>query len=337
MKVCVAGGTGFIGSHTVRALHAAGHEIRLLARDPAKVARSFAGLDLAVVRGDMTDAATVRSALAGCDALVHAAATIGGPAHVIGMNVDGTHNLLGAASDLGLDPIVYLSSITALFPPRGVELTVDDEVGSFTSPYARSKNTSEAYARSLQAKGHPVTTIYPAGTYGPDDPGPGEALKGLRDRLRYGWPITTGGSSWVDVRDLAAMIVATLRPDQGPRRFMAGGHFMTWSAEADMCEKLCGRKVRRIRTSPRMLRAVGRCIDWLGKVRPIDYPLTREAALFITELVPSNSRATVAKLGIDFRPPVETARDTISWLLRSGHLAARYAPALSATATSGEE
>lgn len=328
MKIAVAGGTGFIGSHSVRALCAAGHDVRLLARDPAKAARAFPGLDVEVVRGDMTDSAAVRTALQGCDALLHAAATIGGAAHVIAHNVTGTHNLLGTACELRLDPIIYLSSITALFPPRGPMLTVDDEVGTFTSPYARSKVAGEAYARSLQAAGHPVTTIYPAGTYGPDDPGPGETLKGLRDRLRYGWPITTGGSSWVDVRDLAAMIVATVEAGRGPRRYMAGGHFMTWSAEADLCEQLCGRKVRRIRSSPRVLRAVGRSIDWLSKIRPIDYPLTREAALFMTELVPSDSRATVEALGIDFRPMAETARDTITWLLRSGHLAAKHAPAL---------
>ena len=41
MKVLVTGGTGFTGSHTVRALVAAGHKVRLLVRDPAKVRTVF--------------------------------------------------------------------------------------------------------------------------------------------------------------------------------------------------------------------------------------------------------------------------------------------------------
>ena len=41
MKVLVTGGTGFTGSHTVRALVAAGHAVRLLVRDPAKVRTAF--------------------------------------------------------------------------------------------------------------------------------------------------------------------------------------------------------------------------------------------------------------------------------------------------------
>ena len=70
MKVLVTGGNGFTGSHTVRALVAAGHEVRLLVRDPAKVRAAFEPdgfIPGDVVVGDMTDAAAVDHALAGCD------------------------------------------------------------------------------------------------------------------------------------------------------------------------------------------------------------------------------------------------------------------------------
>ena len=70
MKVLVTGGTGFTGSHTVRALVAADHDVRLLARDADKVRRVFEPRGFVpkdVVVGDMTDAAAVDRALTGCD------------------------------------------------------------------------------------------------------------------------------------------------------------------------------------------------------------------------------------------------------------------------------
>ena len=68
MKVLVTGGTGFVGSHAIAALLAAGHDVRVLAREPGKVARVLAPLGTGVTdvaAGDMTDAAAVDRALDG--------------------------------------------------------------------------------------------------------------------------------------------------------------------------------------------------------------------------------------------------------------------------------
>ena len=122
MKVVVTGGTGFVGSHAVEALCRAGHEIRLFARSREKVDRVFEmrGVEVDdVVLGDMTDAESCRQALVGCEAVVHTAASveIGNTRDVFSSNVDGIHNVVGAAVELGLDPIVYVSSIA-----RGVSV-----------------------------------------------------------------------------------------------------------------------------------------------------------------------------------------------------------------------
>ena len=77
MKVLVTGGTGFVGSHSVRAIIDAGHDLRLLVRVPARLAPALEPLgvrDVEHVVGDATDARSVRRAIDGCDAVLHAAA-----------------------------------------------------------------------------------------------------------------------------------------------------------------------------------------------------------------------------------------------------------------------
>ncbi|MFD6756940.1 SDR family oxidoreductase [Micromonospora gifhornensis] len=76
MTVLVTGGTGFIGSHSVAALRAAGHPVRLLVRDPARVSPALRPLgvepaELEVVAGDVTDPAVVAAAVQGCRAVLH--------------------------------------------------------------------------------------------------------------------------------------------------------------------------------------------------------------------------------------------------------------------------
>ncbi len=334
MKVLVTGGTGFVGSHAVEALLCAGHEVRLLARSPAKVERvqQLRDVPLADVRyGDMEDEAAVKEALDGCDAVLHTAASveIGRTRDVFTSNLTGSRNVIGAALDRGLDPVVYVSSIMTMFPPAGPVITVDDPITSLSTDYGRSKSEAERWVRELQAEGRPVVSVYPTGVYGPEDPGLGAPLKGLRDRLRFGFLMASGGFGCVDVRDLARVIAASLEPGRGPRRYMAGGHFVTWPEEADLVEEIVGRKVRRLPAPRFALRAAGHLVDVLTRLVPsLDYPLTHEAALIITDFVPCDSRRTIEELGVGFRPMRETLTDSLRWLLATGELPPELAPRL---------
>lgn len=334
MKVLVTGGTGFVGSHAVEALRAAGHDVRLLARSSEKVERMqrVRGVsDLDVRLGDMLDTAAVRAALTGCEAVLHAAASveIGRARDVFASNLEGSRNVIGGALELGLDPVLYVSSVTTMFPPRGPAFVPDDPVSSLATDYGRSKSETESWVRELQAGGAPVVSVYPPGVYGPDDPGPSATLKGLRDRVRVGWLMTSGGNGCVDVRDLAGVLTAALQRGRGPRRYVAGGHFLPWAEEADLCEEILGRRVRRLPSPPLLLRAAGRAVDLTKRFYPaFDYPLTHEAALILTRFVPCDSRRTIEELGVGFRPVRETLTDSLRWLVEAGEIPPRLAPRL---------
>jgi dihydroflavonol-4-reductase len=328
VKVLVTGGTGFVGSHAVAALLSNGHRVRLLVRDPSKIQRVLASRGIQVddyTIGDMADAHIVRSALIGCDAVVHAAATLYGGDKTRTANLQGARNVLGIACELGIDPILFTSTVVAMFPPAGERFAIDDPIRGLRTSYGRSKVESERFARELQARGAPIVSIYPAAVFGPDDPGPGESSKGLRDGIRFGWPITSSGISIVDVRDLAEIIAAALEPGCGPRRFMAGGHFVSWSEFADLCDALTGRPVLRVPVPAPLLRGIGRMLDAAKRIVPFDYPITHEAAEMMTRFAPCDSRATVEQLGVHFRPTAETLKDTIRCLYEAGQISARAA------------
>ncbi len=331
MKVMVTGATGFLGSHCVEALQRAGHATRLLVRSPEKVDRVLAARGIGapeLVVGDMTRASDVEEALEGCDAVVHAAATLYGGEDVLAANVAGVRHVVGGAVRRGLDPIVYVSSIAAMYPPPGDRITVHDPIASLRTTYGRSKAEGERLARELQDEGAPVVILYPAGVYGPHDPGPCETTKGLRDGIRWLWMLTSSGVGIVDVRDVARIIAAALEPGRGPRRYMAGGHYVSWPDQAELIGALTGRPLRSVPAPPWLLRGAGRLIDLMRRFVPLDYPLTSEAVAMMTGFVPCDSRATVEELGVAFRPTEETLADAIRWLVEAGHLPPRFAPRL---------
>ncbi|WP_198679264.1 NAD-dependent epimerase/dehydratase family protein [Thermomonospora amylolytica] len=334
MRVFVTGATGFVGSHAVAALLDAGHTPRLLVRDPAKAARVLAALgvdtgSVELATGDMLDGNAVAAALDGCRAAIHAAASVGvtgGGGDLVEINVTGTRNVVGGAVARGLDPVVHVSTIAVFVPPRDPVITADGPLASPRNAYGRSKVAAERYVRGLQDGGAPVTIVYPGGVVGPHQPVLDSLMEGLVAALRLVWPLPRGGVSVIDVRDLAEALARCVVPGRGARRWVLGGHHLTWRRYADLCEELTGAKVRRLPVPGAALLAAGVLLDAVKRVRPFDYPLTRDAAEFMTRLAPTDDRPALDALGMKLRPVEETLADSLRWLVEAGHLDAERVP-----------
>ena len=165
MRVLVTGGTGFVGSHVARQLQAAGHAVRLLVRDQAKACAYYEKLNVPqpeMVTGDITEADSVVAALAGCDAVVHAAAgtPLGATRNeLLRVNVEGTRNVVGTALEQSIQQIVCVSSITAIFNEDGAKVTANAPLAPSKLPYGQSKVEAELYLRSLQANGAAISIV----------------------------------------------------------------------------------------------------------------------------------------------------------------------------------
>jgi dihydroflavonol-4-reductase len=332
LTILVTGGTGFVGSHVAARLAANGRAVRLLVRDPAKLARvpALADLDSAsidVVVGDVTDPECVERALEGSTAVVHAAAHVSlaerDAARAEEVNVTGTRLVVGGAAQRELKS-AYVSSVSVFGTARS-SITLDSPVTDARGGYTRSKVAAERIVRDLQRRGAPVAIVYPSGVLGPDPPEMSATHLGL-----VGWvrtpPNTTSGCSIVDVRDVALAIERAL--DAEPERWMLGGTFLTYAELHAAIERVTGVHRRPIRMPAPMLRLAGRAGDLAKRVVPFDYPLTYEAMVMATMASPYDSDATCRALDLEWRPVDDTLADSIRWLADAGHLNARVAGTL---------
>ncbi|MBK7949856.1 MAG: NAD-dependent epimerase/dehydratase family protein [Deltaproteobacteria bacterium] len=333
MRVMVTGGTGFAGSHTVRAFLAAGHSVRLLVRDPAKVRRVFEphGIGIPeqdVVVGDIVDETSVAHAMAGCDAVFHGAALVEMKrkmaAKVLATNRRGVELVVGGAVKRGLPRIVYVSSMSVFFEPGCGPLDLDMPVAPGHTAYAKSKSEAEHMIRRMQEEGAPIRVSYPTGIVGPDDPGLSEANQAVYTFLKQTGVNTSSGFQIVDVRDLAVLHAKLLELPGGAARYAAAGPMLSWPDTYRVLDDVTGKWIWRFPVPGPLFRALGTVGDWIKHVYDFSFPLSRDAMEFATQWPGTSAARTTRELGIRFRDAHETYADTLRWLYEAGHLKARH-------------
>lgn len=334
MRVLITGGTGFVGAWTAKAVADAGHQVRFLVRNAARLDSSavMLGVDTSDhVTGDITDKASVMRALEGCDAVIHCAAVVATDprraSEMLETNLEGAHNVLGGAVEVGLDKIIHVSSITALFTPNLKVMAADLPIVGGTDAYGRSKAAVERYARGLQDDGAPVIISYPGMVLGPGAGEQfGEVADGVEKILRMRM-VPGSGASWlvIDVRDLAAIHAKVLTDVDAPRRYMAGGIHVDAAALRSIFTRTTGRRMLHVPVPGVALRMVGSAVDAICRVTPITSVMTRAAMDYYTRMPASDDRPVHAELGIDYRDLDVTFADCIADLHRRGRITAKQA------------
>jgi len=158
--ILVTGGAGYIGSHVVLQLVAAGERVIVLDDLSTGFADAVIGAELVV--GNVGDGELVRKLLqrSGADTVMHFAArtivpeSVADPLRYYGNNTCATRNLLACCAEAGVRHIVF-SSTAAVYgmPPEG--LAREDSPTQPINPYGTSKLMSEWMLRDLAAAGGP--------------------------------------------------------------------------------------------------------------------------------------------------------------------------------------
>jgi UDP-glucose 4-epimerase len=226
-RVLVTGGAGFIGSHVVRNVLAAGAEAVVLDNLLSGYRKNVEDLPITFVEGDVRDGALVLDLAKGCDAIVHMAASVGNtrsiehPIDDSMINVIGTLNVLEAARRNRVPKVVFSSSAGIFGELKTLPIREDHPVEP-DSPYGASKLGAEklclAYAKLYPGLSCVALRYFNVFGVNQRYDAYGNVIPIFAFKMLNGEPITIFGDGeqtrdFINVQDVAA---ANLRAAQTP-------------------------------------------------------------------------------------------------------------------------
>lgn len=224
-KILVTGAAGFVGAWVVESFRLSGIPVRAGIRSWNSAVR-LARRDIEFVPCDVLSNTQLRSAMDGCDAVVHCA--VGNEK----VTIDGTRNVLTAAQEMGLRRIVHLSSVAVYGNATGVLDEQSAGVGRGNA-YAKQKTAAELICEQFIGRGAPVVILRPSIIYGP---------------FSYAWTVSFANRLWsgrwgtfgragegkcnlVYVTDVVQAIFRALQPETEPGGTynINGDEIITWN------------------------------------------------------------------------------------------------------------
>ena len=326
-KTLVTGATGFVGRAVVEALLAQGREVRVLARRPQH--RALQGLAVEVVRGDLTDPASLASALQSCSRLFHVAADyrlwVPDPPRMYAINVEGTRSLLQVGLEAGLERVVYTSTVGALGNPGdGTPGTEDTPVSlaDMVGHYKRSKFLAEQVALEYAGQGLPVVVVNPSTPIGAWDVRPTPTGQMIVDFLRGKMPaFLDSGLNLVHVRDVAqGHLLAEARGRVG-EKYILGHQNLTLAEIFAKLADCSGIKAPRWRLPYYPVLGLAYINElwstWITR-RPPMIPLT--AVKMAKKIMFFDSQKAVRELELPQTPIEQGLQEAVEWFRRYGYV-----------------
>lgn len=281
-----------------------------------------------VVEGDLCDRQSVDDAMDGCDQVFHVAADYRlfarEPRQMYASNVDGTRNVLRAASRHRVARVIYTSTVGTLGPMP------DDSAANEESPvsldhmvghYKRSKFLGKLVAREWVEKGLPVVIVHPSAPIGERDHKPTATGKIILDFLNRRMPAYVDtGLNLVDVRDVAIGQVLAAQKGAIGQEYILGNRNMTLQEILDCLAEITGLSAPRVRL-PHWIPQVVAAVDTaLARILPREPWLPLEAAKLARHKMYFDPSKAVRELGIPQTPIEQPLRRAVEWYLENGYV-----------------
>jgi dihydroflavonol-4-reductase len=326
-KSFVTGGTGFIGAHVVRKLVERGDDVTVLVR-PWSNRSLIADLPVRFAIGDITDAETLKAAIKGMDVIYHIAADYRlwsrDPSEIYRNNVQGTHNVLEVSFRLGVEKVVYTSTVGCLgLPADGSEGNEQTPVtrNELVGHYKKSKYDAEQIAVDYAARGLPVVIVNPSTPVGPGDIKPtptGRIILGfLRGKMKA---YVDTGLNLVAVEDVAeGHILASERGRVG-EKYILGNHNMTLKELLDVLARITGLPAPTLRI-PHWIAVVAAALDVAAaRILGREPHIPLEGALMARKKMFFSSQKAVRELGMPQSSVEDALARAVDWFEKNGYV-----------------
>ncbi len=327
MKVFLTGATGFVGSHVAQELSRRGADLRILVRPTSKL-ENLAGLAAETVTGDLMKVDALRSAVAGCDAVMHVAADyrlwVTDPEKMHTINVTGTRELLRIAREEGVGRVVYTSSVaTMVFFSDGrlADEATPVSLAGMIGHYKRSKYLAEQEAVAAASAGQQVIILNPTTPVGSGDIKPTPTGRIVVDFLNRRFPAYMDtGLNVVDVNEVARTHADALEAGRPGERYILGGENLTLKQLLDKMSAITGLPSPTMRV-PHTLAMMFALWDQTitGKLRGREPRATVEAVRMGKKKMFVSSAKAERELGFRVVPVYSALRAAIDWFRAHGY------------------
>ncbi len=304
-RVFLTGATGFVGSHILRELLAAGYSVRALARHEAP---GEEGVEW--VAGDLRRVGGFARALEGCRYLVHCAALYSfaprDRREIHAVNVDGTASLMLAAHIAGVERAVLTSSSATN--------------GHAQTGYHRSKLEQE---RAAFAGRVPVIALLPTAPVGPGDSKPTPTGKLVLDFARgkiVALAPGHGGMNLVAVEDVARAHVAALKRGRTGERYVLGGENLSMDEIWKLLADVTGKPMPAWRAPYELALAASYVDDLLCRVTGATPAVPIEGVRIARERMYADSSKAQRELDYSTTPVRSALARAVRWYREAGRL-----------------
>ena len=317
MRAVVTGASGFVGGVLIRHLLERGDTV--IAADVHR-GPSLEGLALQFAEIDVLDFDSMPKTFDGADVVFHLAAVIsitGDPTGIVRrINVTGAGNAASAALEAGVGRFVHCSSVHAFdLEHAGPEVTegAPRSEGDHAPAYDRSKFEGEEQVRERIRRGLDAVIVNPSGVIGPYDYAPSRMGEFFLQLVEKKIPVNVGGAfDWVDVRDVAAGLIAAAEHGRTGENYLVSGHRHSLKELAALAEEVTGVAAPPIDIPIDLIKGLAPMVAWLtpeGRT-PLFTPDSMHALQYAPNVC--HHKAT-RELGYNPRSMRTTVADTYAW------------------------
>jgi len=329
MTNLVTGANGFVGAAVVRRLLARNEPVRALVRSGSN-AVNLEGLPVEIVAGDITDAASMRSAAAGCRTVFHVAADyrlwVRNEQAMLRTNVDGSVNVLESAAAAGVERMVYTSSVAVLGinPDRSpADESTPVSLADMVGPYKRSKFLAEqAVCRRAAELAFPVVTVNPSTPIGPGDVRPTPTGRIIVDAASGRMPaFVDTGLNVVHVDDVAEGHVLARDVGVPGERYILGGADLSLREILVIVAAHSGRKPPAVRLPRLAVYPIALVSELAARVTGREPMATLDGLRMAKKYMYFSSRKAETELGYRSRAAESAIVDALAWFRAHGMIA----------------